>query len=90
MKNNEIDRPLREEIAEIKEILESMKKDIKTIKDNTDVDISEEAWNKVSINNAIMPYVPTQACSLDQQMEAMRKYNEWDNKNKEFKFSWEK
>lgn len=30
---NEIERPLREEIAEIKEMLESMKKDIAAIKD---------------------------------------------------------
>lgn len=82
---NEIERPLREEIAEIKEMLESMKKDIAAIKDNTDVDISEEVWNRASFNNEIMPYVPTQACSLEQQMEAMSKYNEWKNRNKGFK-----
>lgn len=43
---NEIERPLREEIAEIKEMLESMKKDIAAIKDNVDADISEKSKHK--------------------------------------------
>jgi len=43
---NEIERPLREEIAEIKEMLESMKKDIAAIRDNVDADISERSKHK--------------------------------------------
>jgi hypothetical protein len=43
---NEIERPLREEIAEIKEMLESMKKDIAAIRDNVDADISEKSKHK--------------------------------------------
>lgn len=75
--NNEIERPLREEIAEIKQTLKAMQADIEIIKRYNggvyDYDIAEEP-----------PYIPTHACSLEDQLAATKRYQEYCQRHPEF------
>ena len=79
MTANEIERPLREEIAEIKEMLESMKKDIAAIKDNVDVDISEEPGRYDP-----EPWIPTQGASLEMVDKAIEEHRKWEERQNNF------
>ena len=68
---------IQADIMEIKQTLKQMQADIELIKRYNggvyDYDIAEEP-----------PYIPTQGCSLEDQMNAIKKYDEYCERHPEF------
>lgn len=67
---------IKNDIEEIKATLKQMQHDINTIK-NINADYFD--WN-----SEVPPYIPTQGCSLEDQMNAIKKYDEYCERHPEF------
>ena len=66
---------IQADIMEIKQTLKKMQEDIDKLKP-----ISCYYYNNTNGYESV-PYIPTQGCSLEQQMDAIKKYDEYLEKH---------
>ena len=71
---------IQADIMEIKQTLKQMQQDINTIKK---INADYFDWNS-DIYQDVPPYIPTQGCSLEDQMNAIKKYDEYCERHPEF------